>query len=162
ASSPAIPSKSAGDLFRPDPALPHIDGLITFVKAKIAIDWIGREKPKPKPKVNTGDLLTAESVIRKHEAEAFALEATDDVRKTVVDNGICSKAGACVLPLGRFEWEKPLAYVKDGESSKTAVLAVVVAADLPVGEVRGVQVRGEFCDLDGKKVVEVSQKSLIG
>ena len=76
------------------------------------------------------------------------------MRRLVLENGMPA-GDARVLPLGRFQWQKP---AWEGRSPEwEQVLGVVVAAG--PGD-KGVQLRGDFLDAKGKPVAAINGRSV--
>lgn len=149
------------DLFRPNPADKESKALLDLAKGKLAIDWMTREKAKPAPKAAAADVSEHLSVTARQRVAAVSFETDEPVvRAQVMKAGLLEKSGAYVLPLGRFEWEKAPLFVKPTETGRTAVICVVVASpSIPLGDVKGFRVKGEFQDRNGKRLAEFNQKS---
>jgi hypothetical protein len=75
-------------------------------------------------------------------------QATTTLKLTVLDNGMPAKDGAYVLPLGRFDWQKP-AKEKGATAEDEWFLGVVIAGKLPLGGLKGFDLKGEFLDAKG-------------
>jgi hypothetical protein len=82
------------------------------------------------------------------------------MRGLVIDYGMPVKnGGARVLPLGRFEWQKPES-APGRQAEWSSVLGVVIAAELPLGAVKGFHLKGEFLDAGGKVLATIDKRSV--
>jgi hypothetical protein len=138
-------------VFRPFAPGTEFDARFSMVKGTLAIRWIDRERPKAVvPNPTAAQLSEHGTMVARQRVAALRFEKEESVRRQVSAAGMPHKSGASVLPLGRFEWEKGPLFVKPGESPKVAMIGVLVAtASLPVGDVKGFRVKGEFQDDDG-------------
>jgi hypothetical protein len=149
------------DRFKPaDADSSAMKALVGLAKGKIAIDWIDQEKPKPalRKGLTEGGLDESITAVARMRVAKVAFDDGIAARDGVVANGLAAK-GARVLPLGRFEWEKPQHFVKEGDSAKTPVLCVVVASEPRDPGVKGFWVKGEFLDESGKRIADFDRKS---
>lgn len=149
------------DRFKPaDADSSAMKALVGLAKGKIAIDWIDQDKPKPVvgKGLTEGGLNESITSVARMRVAKVAFDDGIAARDSIVANGLPAK-GARVLPLGRFDWEKPRHFVKEGDSTKTPVLCVVVASEPLDPGVKGFLVKGEFLDESGKRIAEFDRKS---
>jgi hypothetical protein len=151
-----------GELFRPEAADPAAKNLVSLARAHLALDWFTRQKaPKPPARDNTmsQDEIDMLNMAIHLAGEVRRLEADAGVRASILQNGMPARNGARVLPLGRFEWQKPPS--KKGQASEwSQVLGIAMAAATPASDVKGFHLKGEFLDANGKVVASVNERSL--
>jgi hypothetical protein len=155
-------SRESKDPFRPDPSDKESKSLLDLAKGKLSISWVDKQNAKPNPKAPAADASEHLDVMARHRVAAQTLETNEpSVRAQVMKVGLPDKSGARVLPLGRFDWMKAPLFLKPGETGKTSVICVLVATpELPLGDVKGFRVKGEFLDKNGKRAAEFNQRSV--
>jgi hypothetical protein len=154
ASRPSGPPK-AGEPFRPEAADPAAKKLVSVARAHLALDWFGQLRGRgASPGARPQDETALVNLGLRLAGDVRRLEEDESMRRLVLENGIPA-GDARVLPLGRFQWQKPAWNGRSPEWEQ--VLGVVVAAGL--GD-KGVQLRGEFLDSKGKPVAAISGRSV--
>lgn len=153
ASRPAGPPK-AGEPFRPEAADPACKRLVSVARAHLALDWFDQLRSRgPSPRPRPQDEAALVNLGLRLAADVRRLEEDESMRRLVLENGIPA-GDARVLPLGRFQWQKP---AWEGRSPEwEQVLGVIIAGH---GD-KGVQLRGEFLDPKGKPVAAINGRSV--
>ena len=141
-------------MFRPDPSSKAAAAAIELAKAKLAVDRLSQQGPKKILIPSYVDVKKHREAALRQSTDAQTFEESEPlVRNPIVSLGLADRSGVHVLPLGRVEWEKDGIFLPKGEPTTTPVLCVLVATGtLPLGDVKGFKVRGEFKDKAGRLV----------
>ena len=148
----------AGEPFRPEAADPAAKKLVSVARAHLALDWFNQLRSRgPAPRARPQDETALVNLGLRLAGDVRRFEEDDAMRSLVVANGMPA-GDARVLPLGRFQWQKPA--VPGGRSPEwEQVLGVVVAAGPSTGDAKGFHLRGEFLDPKGKPVALLDGRS---
>jgi hypothetical protein len=150
-SVPSTRRTQFGECFRPELADLAARNLVYVTRAQLSLSWLAQKKLSkvPREKSVATPLADVINLGARLEQNMRRLEADDRMRKLVLENGMSAKGDIMVLPIGRFDWKRP-----DQDESKTTedewFLGIVIAARLPLGAVKGFDVKGEFVDREGK------------
>jgi hypothetical protein len=150
-----------GDLFNPEVVDPAAKNLVSVARAYLALDWFTQKNEgRKKNNALTPDATELRNLGIRLEGDVRRHEVDDRMRNLVIEYGMSARdGGARVLPLGRFAWQKPES-APGRQAEWSSVLGAVIAAELPLGAVKGFDLKGEFLDAGGKVLATIDKRSV--